>query len=168
MQPKAPFCQSCGMPMEKPDDFGTNTDGNRDNEYCHFCCQRGNFTDPNITLDQMIDNVVRRMVQMSETQIREMVQNLIPKLKRWQNRQTIEQTESKKIIDETKKIVHFRPTIGQIFSADDEKAKKLIKRASKKTLNGLIARIRFCKPKKELFKLAQARLDEIEKRQKEL
>ena len=28
------FCQSCGMPMEKTEDFGTNNDGGRNEQYC--------------------------------------------------------------------------------------------------------------------------------------
>ena len=31
------FCQSCGMPMEKPEDFGTSNDGGRNEEYCCYC-----------------------------------------------------------------------------------------------------------------------------------
>ncbi len=27
-----PFCQSCGMPMEKPEDFGTNADKTKSKE----------------------------------------------------------------------------------------------------------------------------------------
>jgi len=31
------ICQSCGMPMQKNEDFATNTDGSKNEEYCHFC-----------------------------------------------------------------------------------------------------------------------------------
>ena len=41
-------CQSCGMPLEKPDDFGTEANGFRINDYCHYCFQNGTFTEPNI------------------------------------------------------------------------------------------------------------------------
>ena len=81
-----PFCQSCGMPMEKPEDFGTNADGTRSNDYCQFCFQNGKFTDPNITMEQMIDKVAgfAKQMKMSEEQAREMAKTFIPKLKRWQ------------------------------------------------------------------------------------
>ncbi|GAI16613.1 unnamed protein product, partial [marine sediment metagenome] len=36
-KPKGPFCQSCAMPMQKPDDFGTNADVSKNEEYCHYC-----------------------------------------------------------------------------------------------------------------------------------
>jgi len=88
-QPKGPFCQSCGMPMEKPEDFGTNTDGSKSEDYCHFCFQNGKFTEPNITMDQMNDKVAGFMVtqsKMPETQAKEMAKTFIPKLKRWQSK----------------------------------------------------------------------------------
>ena len=53
--PLGPFCQSCGMPMEKPQDFGTAGSGYRVNDYCHYCYRDGAFTDPGVTMGQMID-----------------------------------------------------------------------------------------------------------------
>jgi hypothetical protein len=43
-QPKGPFCQSCSMPLEKPDDFGTGAEGFRVNDYCHYCFDKSAFT----------------------------------------------------------------------------------------------------------------------------
>lgn len=87
--PKGPFCQSCGMPMEKPDDFGSNADGLKINDYCHFCFENGAFTAPDITLEQMIERVAGIMVtkmNMPEAQTKAMANQFIPKLKRWQGR----------------------------------------------------------------------------------
>lgn len=39
-QHKEPLCQSCGMPLNKPDDFGTDTNGSKITNYCHFCFQK--------------------------------------------------------------------------------------------------------------------------------
>lgn len=50
-----PFCQSCSMPLEKPEDFGTSASGQRVNDYCRYCYQHGAFTDSSITLDRMIE-----------------------------------------------------------------------------------------------------------------
>ncbi|MFH1230342.1 MAG: zinc ribbon domain-containing protein [Planctomycetota bacterium] len=85
VQPKGPFCQSCAMPMEKAEQLGTNADDSKNNEYCCYCFQKGNFTEPNITMKQMIDKCVGFSSQMgmSETQAREMFENVMPKLKRW-------------------------------------------------------------------------------------
>ena len=39
------FCQSCGMPMKKdPQSGGTNTDGSKNEKYCSYCYQNGDFT----------------------------------------------------------------------------------------------------------------------------
>ena len=61
--------------MKKAEDFGTNVDGNRNEEYCCFCYKEGNSTDPDITMEQKIDKVVGIAVsQMNipESQAREM------------------------------------------------------------------------------------------------
>lgn len=85
-QPKVPFCQSCGMPMGRPEDFGANDDGLKNNDYCHFCFKEGKFTEPNITLDKMINKVTDFLVQlrhMPEVEAGQLAQSFIPKLKRW-------------------------------------------------------------------------------------
>jgi len=83
-----PFCQSCGMSMKKTEDFGTNADGPKKSEYCHFCFQNRKFTDQNITMEQMIHKVAgfAKQMNMSEEQAREMARTFIPKLKRWQGK----------------------------------------------------------------------------------
>ncbi len=84
--PKGPFCQSCGMPMEKADDFGTLVDGTRINDYCHFCFTNGLFIEPEITLAQMISKVSGIMsihMNIPEEDARLQAESLIPTLKRW-------------------------------------------------------------------------------------
>jgi hypothetical protein len=80
-----PFCQSCGMPMTKPADFGTNADDSNTQEYCTYCFQKGNFTLPNATLEQMIEKLVPMHDQMglTEEEARKMANENLPKLKRW-------------------------------------------------------------------------------------
>lgn len=81
-----PFCQSCGMPLKKPEDFGTSADGYRVNDYCSFCFGDGVFTEPSLTMRQMIDKCVPFMAQggMPEAQARGLMESVMPKLKRWQ------------------------------------------------------------------------------------
>jgi hypothetical protein len=83
-QPKGPFCQSCAMPMEKTKDFGTNTDGSKNKEYCCYCYNNGKFTELNITMEQMIKKCESIMKEMHipEAQI-EQTKTFIPMLKRW-------------------------------------------------------------------------------------
>ena len=88
-QPKGPFCQSCGMPLQKPEDFGTRANGSRANDYCHFCFQNDAFTEPNINMQDMIDKCVSVMVRqgiMPEHQARALMTDTIPRLKRWQEK----------------------------------------------------------------------------------
>jgi len=77
------------MPLQKEEDYGTNADGSKNGEYCLYCFQNGLFTQPNITLDEMIKLVVENMVTMKimpETQAIELANTHIPQLKRWQNK----------------------------------------------------------------------------------
>lgn len=80
------FCQSCGMPMDQEEVLGTNTDGSLNHDYCKFCYDKGAFLQPNMTLEQMIDFCVPFVVKedgMSEVAAKEMLQQVMPKLKRW-------------------------------------------------------------------------------------
>jgi len=79
------ICQSCGMPMQKNEDFGTNTDGSKNEEYCHFCYKEGRFTDEGITVEEKINKNIEMATKMGmpEEKAREMANNIIPKLKRW-------------------------------------------------------------------------------------
>ncbi len=79
------LCQSCGMPMKIESDFGTNADGTPDRDYCTYCRQKGEFTKPDITMDQMIEGCIGIMTQygVPEGQARAQMSGLIPTLKRW-------------------------------------------------------------------------------------
>lgn len=76
------------MPM-KPEDFGTNANGGMSKEYCKFCFQKGKFTEPNITMQQMIEKVAGFMVtleKMPANEAKKMAKTQIPELKRWQSK----------------------------------------------------------------------------------
>ena len=79
-------CQSCGKPLSKPEDFGTNADGNKNDEYCSHCFQSGKFTYPNITMEEMIEISAVLMMSlafMDEAEATSKAKKTIPKLKRW-------------------------------------------------------------------------------------
>ena len=83
---KGPFCQSCGMPMKRPVDFGMGGDGRRVNDYCHFCFDDGHFIQPDMTPQQMIDQCVSFMTRQTftpESEARALMTEVIPKLRRW-------------------------------------------------------------------------------------
>jgi hypothetical protein len=79
------MCQSCGMPMKIDSDFGTNADKTKNQEYCTYCYQNGAFTNPDITMEEMIQGCIGIMVKygMPEEQAKQQMTALIPTLKRW-------------------------------------------------------------------------------------
>lgn len=84
---QGPFCQSCGMPLAHRYDFGTNSAGGRVNDYCHYCYDGGQFTDPSLTADQMIEQSADFLVRqtcMTGEEARLLAAETIPQLKRWQ------------------------------------------------------------------------------------
>lgn len=83
--PQEPICQSCGMPLKKNEDFGTNTDGSKSEEYCFHCFQDGKFLDEGITLKEKIEKNIKFGTQMGmpEDRARHMCETILPNLKRW-------------------------------------------------------------------------------------
>jgi hypothetical protein len=80
------ICQSCGTPIVKEEEFGTNADGTRNFEYCNKCFQNGKFTEPDITMDQMIEKAAREMIEEEKIPSKyayKIAQEYIPGLKRW-------------------------------------------------------------------------------------
>ena len=49
---KVDVCQSCGMPLNKEENWGTNADDSKTQEYCRFCFQNGKFTNPDLTMEK--------------------------------------------------------------------------------------------------------------------
>jgi hypothetical protein len=85
---KGAICQSCGMPLEinNADTRGTNSDGSRNEEYCHFCFVDGAFKEPDLILDQQIEKLTKMGVEklvMPEEEARAWATGVLPNLKRW-------------------------------------------------------------------------------------
>ena len=79
------YCQSCAMPLLE-DLYGTNADGTPNEDYCKYCYANGAFTVPDITMERMIEICVPYMVEqgMEEESARYLLEEYLPKLKRWQ------------------------------------------------------------------------------------
>ena len=85
-----PFCQSCGMPMQTSDLFGTNEDGSANHEYCCYCYKNGAFVQ-DYTMDEMIDHCIKFLdefngacdTKFSKDEAIAQMRNYFPKLKRW-------------------------------------------------------------------------------------
>jgi hypothetical protein len=85
MENQKSICQSCGMPMEKEDDFGTEAGGKKSEEYCRFCRKDGAFTDEGVTMvDKIKKNIaIAKQMGMSEEGATSLANKTIPGLKRW-------------------------------------------------------------------------------------
>jgi hypothetical protein len=85
MKPEGPICQSCGMPLARDEHGGgTNADGSRSGEYCSHCFQKGKFTDPSLTAQQMVARVRGKLASMKlpAAQVEKLTAS-IPDLRRW-------------------------------------------------------------------------------------
>ena len=82
----APICQSCGMPMTQPDQFGKRADGTTNADYCIYCCPSGEEAMTG-TLEEMIDFCVPIEVRLGlfpdEPAARKALGEYLPTLKRW-------------------------------------------------------------------------------------
>lgn len=81
-----PVCQSCGMPLTSPEQYGKRTDGTPNPEYCLYCCPDGEEKMTG-TLEEMIDCCVpiemRLGLHPDEATARARLSAYLPTLKRW-------------------------------------------------------------------------------------
>ena len=75
-------CQSCAMPLAKPADHGAEADGTKNEEFCAHCYRDGSYTDPNLTLDKMVE-IVARFMQKSGDDATGVAREGLVGLKRW-------------------------------------------------------------------------------------
>ena len=84
------FCQSCGMPLTRREDCGTNADGSTNFDYCLYCYKDGKFLQE-CTMEEMIaycaqflDEVNKNLPRLvtREEYIGQM-RMFFPQLKRW-------------------------------------------------------------------------------------
>jgi len=65
MKKKYVNCQSCGMPLDKDEKgAGTEADGSLSELYCSHCYENGKFTMPDITVNEMKELVIEKIVEM--------------------------------------------------------------------------------------------------------
>lgn len=84
------YCQSCGMPMQTSDLFGTDKDGSLNREYCCYCYKEGEFVQ-DCTMDEMIEHCVKYLdefnkgcdTQFSKEEAIAQMKEFFPMLKRW-------------------------------------------------------------------------------------
>ena len=86
------ICQSCGMNMDKIEDFGTNADKTPNDDYCVYCFKDGVFTNY-FTIEEMVENNLKYLeeynrengTQYDEESARKDLTEFLHMLKRWRN-----------------------------------------------------------------------------------
>ena len=79
------ICQSCAMPMEKPENFGTEANGKPSADYCCYCYEKGKFTTEQ-TLEQAVESNIEFWLEEcgnDHDKARARIMEVFPKLKRW-------------------------------------------------------------------------------------
>ena len=84
------FCQSCGMPLTRIEDCGTNADGSTCFDYCRYCYKDGQFLQ-DCTMDEMIDHCAQFVDEVNKQmpkpitkeEYKQMMRGFFPMLKRW-------------------------------------------------------------------------------------
>lgn len=84
------YCQSCGMPLARPEDHGTERDGSPSADYCIYCYKDGNFAQ-DVSMEQMIDHCLQFLGEFnkdsgttfSPVEARAEMMKYFPTLKRW-------------------------------------------------------------------------------------
>lgn len=57
-------CQSCGMPLKADSKGGgSNADGSLSREYCSYCYERGQFHNPDMTIDEMRTLIIEKLME---------------------------------------------------------------------------------------------------------
>ena len=84
------FCQCCGMPLDKPEDAGTEVGGSLSSDYCRYCYQNGAFTAPDATMEDMIAfnlkfNAENGFPFGPQEEAERNMRSWFPALKRWKN-----------------------------------------------------------------------------------
>ena len=82
-------CQSCYMPMNKPEDFGKEADGSASADYCVYCYENGDFS-WKCSFEEFVEGNIRFWREDGESEnaeddakARARIMEVFPKLKRW-------------------------------------------------------------------------------------
>lgn len=80
--PRKLICQCCGMPLED-EIMSKEKDGSINEDYCKWCYKDGNFTYNDMeSLISFCENTMSNET-FSKQQVRDYMNNLLPKLKHW-------------------------------------------------------------------------------------
>jgi len=74
------------MPLATPEDHGSEADGQYSKDYCVYCYNHGAFVAPELTIAQMRDFCIDKMVErdvMPRDQATNLMTEVMPRLRRW-------------------------------------------------------------------------------------
>ena len=81
------ICQSCCLPLTKGDICGTETNGEKSEDYCCYCYKDGVFTSPDATLETILDISAKIWAEKDPNITLEgakiQLKKKMPTLKRW-------------------------------------------------------------------------------------
>ncbi|WP_332448663.1 zinc ribbon domain-containing protein [Methanoculleus sp.] len=83
---EVPFCVSCGMPLLRDEDAGTEADGSLSTEYCTYCYRDGGLTEPDLTKEKAVEQYAPMMAAslgIPPVKAEEMVRQYLSTLPRW-------------------------------------------------------------------------------------
>lgn len=82
------LCQSCAMPLQNNEDFGTNADNTKNDDYCCYCFKKGKFT-YECTMDELIEQCAPMISNGNPykniDEAKNAMKEIFPTLKRWTN-----------------------------------------------------------------------------------
>ncbi len=82
-----PLCASCGMPLARDEDAGTEADGSLSTTHCTYCYKDGKFTEPDLTKAAAVEKYAPMMAArlgMPVEKAKVMVEQYLSTLPRWQ------------------------------------------------------------------------------------
>lgn len=87
MEANGELCQSCGHDMRRPAARGTEHDGGSSREYCKGCYHDGEFTLPDVSIEEMVGISAQALMDndpgLEPAVALEMAREVLPTLKRW-------------------------------------------------------------------------------------
>ena len=75
------FCRSCSMPMTKPEDFGTEKNGNQNRDYCSHCYGNGTLRN-NVTMEKLTADV-QKLIDIENEHTGLLSRPLLSYIKEW-------------------------------------------------------------------------------------
>lgn len=84
------FCQSCGRMISRSEEYGCESDGALNREFCRDCYRNGDFTDPSLTRWQVVSRTIPMWMQKKHLSYRDALiqaNYFISSLRRWHTNQ---------------------------------------------------------------------------------